>query len=328
MTAEPACRRIVARHGDALRPTLSNARPLVFADGANPAADLPGHVRAASAVRRAGSRIVIVQDDVNAIALLDTADGRVRPLLLPAGRGGERVFDDLRGNKACKLDLEACATLPDGRLVALGSGSSARREHVVVLDAGLGKPRMVDAAPLYSGLRAYAETHGAELNIEGAFVQGDRFWLVQRGHGKRPNTHWNALIALDLETFLRWLHASAVVPQVLAVTEVSIGTSAGGVPFGFTDATLAHDGRVAFLACAEDSADVLTDGPVLGCRFGFIDEPAGDVIVADVLEPDGRPTLLKLEGIEARPGRDDSYDVVADMDRPAEPAVLAELQLG
>jgi hypothetical protein len=55
--------------------------------------------------------------------------GAFRPLLLPQGEGGRRQFDDRLGNKAAKLDLEAGVVLPDGRFVALGSGSTARREH-------------------------------------------------------------------------------------------------------------------------------------------------------------------------------------------------------
>jgi hypothetical protein len=100
---------------------------------------------------------------------------------------------------------------------------------------------------------------------------------------------------------------------------------AQGVPYGFTDATLCDDGSLAFLACAEDSADVRSDGPVLGCRFGWLD--ADGARLADVIEPDGRPTTLKLEGIEARPGVATIFDVVADMDRPDEPALLLELHL-
>ena len=86
------------------------------------------------------------------------------------------------------------------------------------------------------------------------------------------------------------------------------------------------DGRIAFLACAEESADVRSDGPILGCRFGWLDETGAQV--ADVIESDGRATLLKLEGIEPRPGSSTVFDVVADMDRPDHPAWLAELRVG
>lgn len=103
-----------------------------------------------------------------------------------------------------------------------------------------------------------------------------------------------------------------------------LGVAPGGTRFGFTDATVLPDGRLAFVACAEASPDTYRDGEVLGCRFGIVDD--GHVRACDVLEGSGAPTRLKLEGIEARsaPG---VFDVVADLDRPHEPALLAELQV-
>ena len=96
-----------------------------------------------------------------------------------------------------------------------------------------------------------------------------------------------------------------------------------GVPFGFTDAALTDNGRLAFLACAEDSLDVRHDGPVLGCRFGWLDDSS--VRVTDVVDSNGRPISLKLEGLEARVGTDRVFDVVADMDRVDEPAWVFEM---
>jgi hypothetical protein len=66
---------------------------------------------------------------------------------------------------------------------------------------------------------------------------------------------------------------------------------------------------------------------VLGVRFGICDHD-GTAHVADVIGPDGRPTLVKLEGIEADPVDPRRFDVVADMDRPDEPALIGELILG
>ncbi|HEX6570517.1 MAG TPA: hypothetical protein VF055_00750, partial [Steroidobacteraceae bacterium] len=264
--------------------------------------------------------------------VLDAAAGSIEPILLPHSPDGARVFDDLRGNKAFKLDLEACVALPDGRLVALGSGSSPRRERIVVLAAPVGltgdsRLAMVDASDWYAEMRSHAEAQGAELNVEGAVIQGARLRVVQRGHGKRPTTHWNALLDFTLDDFLDWLDRRGATPRACALLEVRLGASRDGVPFGFTDAAVTQDGSLAFLACAEDSADVRSDGPVLGCRFGWIDPDDASVLVTDVLEPDRRPTMLKLEGLEARLEDPHAFDVVADMDRPEEPAVHAELRV-
>lgn len=95
------------------------------------------------------------------------------------------------------------------------------------------------------------------------------------------------------------------------------------LPYTFTDAALTAGGAVAFLACAEASPDTYRDGEVLGCRVGII--RGRDVRTANIRHPDGSPVVLKLEGIEARPGDAGCFDVVADPDRPDEPALRARL---
>jgi hypothetical protein len=127
-----------------------------------------------------------------------------------------------------------------------------------------------------------------------------------------------------LQSFVRWLDGRSRVPVVQRVLEVDLG-SIDGVPLGFTDAAVTADGRVAFIACAEDTADALDDGLVLGCRFGWLDADGLRAVTTTVLDADGRPTSLKLEGIEARPDSSTLFDVVADMDRGDEAAQIAEL---
>jgi hypothetical protein len=186
-------------------------------------------------------------------------------------------------------------------------------------------PAIVDAAPLYAELHAHAAARDAELNIEGAVVQGSRLRLLQRGHGKRPTSMWNALLDIDLVEFVGWLDGRRnAAPRVRHILDVQLG-SVAGVPFGFTDAAVTVSGRLAFLACAEDSVDVRTDGPVLGCRFGWLLPRDRAAVVTDVLDADGQPTRLKLEGIEAWEDHESMFQVVADVDRPEDPAVLATL---
>ena len=47
--------------------------------------------------------------------------------------------------------------------------------------------------------------------------------------------------------------------------------------------------------------------------------------MVDVYEATGERTLLKLEGIERRPGSSTEFDVAVDVDRPAAPAQLGRL---
>jgi hypothetical protein len=307
---------------------LGPATPLLF-EGADEADDLPGHVRAGSGLRRWGERLVVVQDDVNALALLDERTGVVTPLLLAPGPDGRRQFSDRLGNKAAKMDLEACVVLPDGRLLALGSGSTAARERLVIVTPDLGV-RLVEGAALFEHLRARADFGGSELNVEGAAVVGDRLRLFQRGNGAvvdgRAPT--NAVGDLELGAFLRWLDDGGPPPRLVSVMRVDLG-HVGEVPFSFTDATALPDGRVVFLAAAEDSPDTYRDGELLGARVGLLD---GDrVVLAEIVDAADRPTSLKLEGVDlvgVTPSGGLDLVVVSDMDDPEAPAVLASLYWG
>jgi len=194
MSGDTAVRRIVALHTPRLRAELAARRALRYATNPGSASGIASHVRAASAIRRLGSRLIVIQDDVNALALADASSG-FKPLVLPPGADGHRSFDDTIGNKHLKMDLEAAVVLPDGRVLAFGSGSAEARESIVVVES---------------------------------------------------------------ETGVRVTSAQ----------------------------------------------------------------------VADVIESDGTATALKLEGIEPRPGSSRVFDVVADMDRPDQPAWLAELRVG
>ncbi len=302
---------------------LHDVTPLVYTDDGLGAHDVPDHVRAASAVRRSAERLVIVQDDVNVLVLRHGAE--TGAILLPAGEGGRRSFEPALGNKHAKLDLEACAALPDGRLVAFGSGSTRARERLVVLGER-DSVRVVDGSQLYARLRADTTFAGSELNVEGALVVGDVLRLFQRGNGAVVHdvSPVNATADLPLREFVRWLDSGPPLPPLAGVTQFDLG-HAGGVPFTFTDAALLPDGRVAFLACAEASPDTYRDGEVLGCRVGINDDAS--VRLGTIVHPDGRPTRLKLEGIESRSDTPGSFDVVADMDRPDEPALWGRLDV-
>lgn len=325
MRQNPRTRQIAATLAPEIRAELGLPRPLHYRVEPDPASGVVPYVRAASAVRRLGSRLVVIQDDVNAFAVM-RATGFVSTLLLPPGSDGQRSFDDSRGNKRQKMDLEAAVGLPDSRLLAFGSGSARTREHIVILEPDL-SVRIHEAADLYAGLREYCAAAGADLNIEGAVVHGHRLRLFQRGNGQRAvaSGRANLIFDVDVADLVLWLDQQGPAPCVLDVLSVDLG-SIEGSPFGFTDAAVTASGHIAFLACAEDCTDVLSDGPVLGCRFGWLDEHGARV--AAVVESDGSPTALKLEGLEPRPGAASVFDVVADLDRADQPALLAEMKVG
>jgi hypothetical protein len=331
-------REIHAEMESRSRATLSQPSTLRYTSGASSAEDYPAFVRAASAIRRWQGQRVIIQDDVNVLALATApvmfeparepgpaAEGSIEPLLLPRGEGRQRSFDASRGNKRSKLDLEAALVLPDGRLVAFGSGSLPQRERLVVVEPG-SAPVVRDAHDLYRGLRQCTEFAGSELNLEGALVRSGTIELFQRGNGMASAAlgPTNAIGRLALDDFLGWLDRAGPPPSLQHVLRVDLGR-AHGVPLGFTDAALDSDGAVVFLACAEASPDAVADGEVVAMRLGLMDGDRARLIeITDAL---GQPCRIKLEGIEARDDAVDRFDVVADVDDPGAAALGATLEL-
>lgn len=215
--------------------------------------------------------------------------------------------------------------MPDGRLVAFGSGSLPQRERLVVVEPGK-SPVIRDAHDLYLGLRQRTEFAGSELNLEGALVRSGAIELFQRGNGMASGAlvPANAVGRLALADFLSWLDAAGPPPPLRDVLRVDLGC-VHGVPLGFTDAALGCGGTIVFLACAEASPDAVADGEVVAVRLGVLDDDGARLI--DVVDELGQPCRIKLEGIEARPDDVDRFDVVADVDDPGAAALGATLEL-
>jgi hypothetical protein len=317
---------------------------LLYARGADRSLDRPAHVRAGSALARlGGQRLAVVQDDACFVAILDGVGGpraavAVRDVQLPATEG-VRLFDDTRGNKKLKLDLEACLVVDDGALlVAFGSGSTDARERVVLIEEpGTPDPRvvMVEARTLYATLRGNAELAGSELNVEGAAIADDDVLLFQRGNGAPAGGRLpvDATARLDRRALLAYLqglrdpaHAPPC-PPLRDVRQWDLGTI-DGVRLTFTDGVAMRGRWTGFLACAEASPDATRDGPVSGVALGRLDDRDQVAELAPITDERGAPLRDKAEGLtfdDADPRR---AWLVVDRDDPAAPAELLELTLG
>jgi hypothetical protein len=329
MTPMPTTVR--ARHDPTLAARVVRSVLLLYEAGADSALDRPAHVRAASGVVRVGERLVVVQDDANFIALADPDTGRVAAVTLPPGEGGARQFDDLRGNKRFKLDLESCELLGDGEgremLVAFGSGSTPLREKIV-LARGLYDPEpqieVVGASALYALLRTQTDFAGSELNVEGAALTGGVLRLFNRGNGAphgdlRPV---NATCDLDLDALLAFLRDPALPPPApRSIVQYEMG-EVDGFPLTFTDAAAWGD-AILFTAAAEDSPDATRDGPVAASAIGVI--RGGDARWCVARNADGSRYAGKIEGIQPRAGG--RAWVVIDRDEPGTPSELSEVVL-
>jgi hypothetical protein len=308
--------------------------PLRYASGADQALDQPDHVRAGSSLAWIAGGIAVVQDDTNFIALFDPQGRRTRAIALPVGEGGVRQFDDVRGNKRFKLDLEACvATETDEGtlLTAFGSGSTERREYAVLV-AGWERREpevtLVHVPRLYAALRAESAFAGSELNVEGAAHVGEQLRLFARGNGATRDglAPANATCDLHWPTLLAHLRAPDATdpPRPTNVLRYALGVL-DGIAMTFTDAA-SWDDHVLFSAAAEDSPDATRDGRVTGSAIGVIDAD-GRTRWAVLTDPSDALFEAKVEGLLVDPADDRRLFIVTDADDPEAASELCTVEL-
>ncbi|PYC28326.1 hypothetical protein DMO17_03880 [Aquipseudomonas alcaligenes] len=272
------------------------------------------HLSAASALVRVAEHLYVVADDELQLGVfgVDSGHGRLQPLF-----DGELPLDQA-ARKVVKPDLETLALLPaipghaQGALLALGSGSTPRRQRGVLLGLEEGaRPRQIDLAPLYLPLRR----HFTDLNIEGGFLLGEEFLLLQRGNqGGSPN----AALRYAWAPLRDWLLGMGPLPQPPGIQVLDLG-ELGGVALGFTDGAALGEGRWLFSAAAENTSDSYNDGACLGSLIGLVE---ADGRLQRLAELEGR---WKVEGIAL--AADGSLLMVTDADDPALAASLLELRL-
>jgi hypothetical protein len=332
MTSGRGATRIAAERDAALSATVLSCVPLFYSGGADPLQDRPAYVRAGSSLAWLGDRLALIQDDANFLALIEPGTHHVDAVALPADEQGRRQFDDLRGTKHLKLDLEACTVIPTPtgeRLLAFGSGSTPLRERILLFTASGSPPvTVVDAPALYAALRRQTLFSGSEMNIEGAVLVNGSVRLFNRGNGARAGKlePVNATCDLPWEALDAYLRSPAECspPVPDRVVQYDLG-SHEGLPLTFTDAALTSWGLV-YSATAEDSPDATRDGVVAGSALGVI-VPEGQTRWIELRNADGSLFSGKAEGLcEVRHDPTRLY-LVIDADDPALPSELCEIEL-
>jgi hypothetical protein len=279
-----------------------------------------GWVRSGSALVRLGKRLALIQDDALWLAWLD-AGGELHAQSLAVDASEERLFHDKRK----KPDFEAAAVIPgtQARLLVLGSGGLPSRERIAILCEGQAV-RLVEATGLYASLRGEPRFAGAELNVEGAFVDGARLVVCSRSNGA-PNSDceaFDATVELQLDELLGYLDAphTAAVPRLGSIEQYQLG-QIEGVRLTLTDAAL-RGGQRYYVAAAEASVGAIADGPVHGVSLGLLSEDARYALIED---ESGGLLREKVEGLTPVPDSDDWLAIV-DADDATKPSQLLRLR--
>ncbi|MCC7053171.1 MAG: hypothetical protein IT355_07865 [Gemmatimonadaceae bacterium] len=341
MAERPFPTVIESARDPALEARITRRVAMHYADGEDAQLDRPGHVRAASSMAWIGGRIALVQDDVNFVALVDPVTGLADAVTLPAGKGDLRQFDDGRGNKKHKLDLEAMTRVPETggtTLLAFGSGSKKRRENVLSLRFRSGgtalahdAPALVHLPALYAALRAEPHFAGSEMNIEGAMYTGGAIRLFGRGNGEATDDLEPCDATCDLSWALLRAHIADPdrhpVPPLQRITQYRLG-AIDGVALGFTDAIPAGRSNVLYTAAAEASEDAGSDGAVGGSAIGVLpNDRRRAARWTAITDERGAPFGGKVEGVVLHPHHARRALVVVDLDDHTSPSELCEVEL-
>lgn len=267
---------------------------------------LLGHlqVSAASALVCQGQNLWLVADDALSLQRYDLAGSwQAEQALLPGELPAEPKL-----RKKLKADFEALLLLPDGSLLALGSGSTPRRCRACLIQAEA--VRVIDLNPLYQALAG----HFQELNIEGAVIHAGQVLLAQRGNGAGRE---NALVFLDLPRVLRDLEDGQLsAATLLRILPLSL-PDLDGVPLSPTDLSQDPSGRLYFSAAAEATDSSYLDGACAGSVLGCFDQDFNLLRLAR-LTP-----AVKIEGLAFQ--ADGRLLLVADADDPNIPSPLFAL---
>ena len=266
-------------------------------------------VSGGSALLRVGTdRLLAVHDDAFRVSLIALPSLAVTPLVL-RGDGGELP-------KAEKPDFEA-AVMTDGRTVhLLGSGSTAERCKIARIDLETSAVSLLEHPSLYACVQE-ALASGERPNIEGAVVIGERLRLFNRAAGRTPNAVIDVAVAA----------LGGEAPDVLAVQTFDLG-SLDGVAVGVTDAAALADGRIAFVAAAEDTPDAIADGPVTGSVVGLIETAAPGTTArwTRLVEGGDAACGQKVEGLAIDPDLRAAW-LLTDSDDPVVSAALMRVEL-
>ncbi len=179
-----------------------------------------------------------------------TSDGYVIP---------KKTKHDLEGSVIGKINGQEY-------LLAFGSGSSPRREMLMMVDIHhKATDRKVPLNRLYSALRTKYELSDEALNIEGAAVCKERLYLFLRKKNMVISMKWMDFEQYIIDPLEGSIPASA--------SEYLMLPKHSGVSAGFSGATeIIYKGEEAIMFCAslEHTPNHIDDGPVFGSYMGIM----------------------------------------------------------
>ncbi len=226
---------------------------------------------AASGLVHLGSRYFIIADDELKLGTLSD-DGTHSELItiLPG-----TLPTEPKERKKLKPDFESLFYIEDPQLggkglVAMPSGSKPQRFTGVFIPLTQDykvipqKIKPFNVSPLFHSLLSRVK----KLNIEGSLVSDDILFLFHRGNTEADKNWVFKFRKTDLINTILGKTLVDAIPEPQESSSFNLGTL-NGVTLTFSDSCY-FDGKIYFLAAAEDTSDAVEDGKIQGTVLGEI----------------------------------------------------------
>ena len=166
-----------------------------------------------------------------------------------------KLQDNSRENiiKSEKADLEAITKI-NNKYYIFGSGSTAKRNSLLIYNSTDKTTTKKDLTTLYTNLGKTFNINHDNINIEGVVNYSNNWFFFQRGNGNQSK---NGIFSFkgELENPSNLEFITIDLPKVNNVSAT------------FTDAVLVKN-KIYFLAAIEDSKSTYKDGAILGSYIG------------------------------------------------------------
>ncbi len=284
-------------------------------------------VHSASGLAEVPEGWLVACDDAHDLFLLDREGGVVGkwPIAPPSP-----VVVDGKIPKKYKRDFEAIASWRQGKqteLLTFGSASKLPQRSYIVQSTWLDTLKSsveIQAEPFFQHLLQSAKINPEQLNIEGAAAFDKQLIMLNRG--------LNLSIVIDLKAFTTYLsgNCKGTVP-IIAIHRYTL-PEIEGIQVGFSGAcTDLRRNRLYFCASAEDTADWINDGDVLGSYVGWIVRPTaadgGEMFAMPVVDEAGAITRDKIEAIGLLPPVNGNVQLMALTDNDGGHSQMLILEL-
>lgn len=209
-------------------------------------------INAASGLQYQQDQLYIVSDNSPFLYHYNVAEERLDKVLLDSTQQGELVA------KKDKKDFEALCDVGDA-LVIVGSGSKPQRQDAFIYDKRNRNVRHVSLESIYQRMQEIGEVDKDNFNIEGLTYADGTWYFLNRGNGEK-NQNVVFTVTGD-ENFV--LHPETLLAHHIELPRIQNYTT------GFSDGVIV-DGRLFFIATAEESASTYHDGENKGSYMSYI----------------------------------------------------------